>query len=172
VNEAAADWTAELARRGWVVIPLRRGKLIVRMAVIVGASGTIGWALVSAIMGVWSWDLWELVGALGRSLSAAMLGLTVSILITWPRRLVVDATGIRLGRWRARWADVERIDVRHSRLGFTSVIVKPRRGTASKRVRVLSDQLPDPEGIAGWLRFMAGAYGAPLGGGAQPLPPV
>jgi hypothetical protein len=170
-NEGPAVWTAELAQRGQVVIPLRRGRLILRMGVLVAVAGTLGSAIVSAVMGWWSWSLQELLNQLGLLVSA-LLGMAVSISITWPRHLVVDATGIRLGPWRAHWADVERIDVRRQVLGFTSVLVRPRRRTASKRLRLLADQVRDLDGFADWLRSTAGAHGAPLEGGPQPLSPA
>ncbi|HEY3005476.1 MAG TPA: hypothetical protein VGJ44_24230 [Kribbellaceae bacterium] len=165
-----AGWTADLAQRGWVVIPLRRVNFGLRLGVIAGLLGSVPMALEGALVDHRPWSAWDWVNGLCAPLVCGTLGVTLAMLIALPPRLVVDAAGIHFGRWSMRWTDVERIDVRHPIPGFTYVSVKPRGHGVCKRIQVFSGQVRDLEGFAGWLRFTAGAYGAQLGGAAEPLP--
>jgi hypothetical protein len=162
----AAYWAAEFARTGEVRVPPRR-RITALKTLLYGLllANQVG-AVVSAALGRQNWLWWPLFCVVSAPLFIAYVWTYARISLLGQPVLVVDKSGVSLGRKRLDWKDIKIVEgpnslrlrppdprrpVDASREWFEFVTVAPATQRRTRQISVGKDHVRDLGGLAAWL---------------------
>lgn len=165
-ESGAAFWAEEFARTGEVRIPPRRWlaglKTLLFGIVLANQLG----AVVPAALGRQDWLWWPLIALLCTPVFVALVWTSARASLFGRPVLVVDSTGVSLGRRRLAWKDVKAVEsprslrnrssdprkpVDASREWFALVAIVPTTHRRKRQILVGKDHVKDLEDLTTWL---------------------
>ncbi|MEV4266292.1 hypothetical protein [Kribbella sp. NPDC049584] len=165
-----ADWAAEFVRAGEVRIAPRR-RVTALKAMLYGflVANEVA-AVVSAALGRQSWRWWPLFCVVAVPTVVPLVWMYARLSLSGRPILILDRSGVSLGRKRLAWDEITAIESPNSRrrrpsdprrpvdasrgwFGFVTVV--PAVDRLKRQISVGGDHVKDLEGLAIWLDALA-----------------
>jgi hypothetical protein len=147
----AATWTAEFDSTGQVVLPQRRKRLWIRVAILSVFLGNKVWSF--AERGHDQLDtIFAVLSLVFMAVLASAIGFTFWQLVTRRPVVTIDRTGVRVGRRSLAWSDIARIESPTGPPGLRTVVIAPTTRVDTRALGIHQDNASDLRTLATWLQ--------------------